>query len=81
MESVSISLQQRGKAMMGVYGYKTKKQLKESVGQRFQYVETSIFGPEYKGDGSYTVVGPDAYHDRRFYATVTVKDNHIVSVR
>ena len=66
--------------MMGVYGYKTKKQLKESVGKQFQYVETSFFGPEYKGDGDYTVVGPDAYHDRRFYATVTVKNDLIVKV-
>ena len=66
--------------MMGVYGYKTKKQLKESVGQRLRYVETSLFGNEYKGDGEYTVVGPDAYRDRRFYATVTTKDGLIVKV-
>ena len=65
---------------MGVYGYKTKKQLKESVGQRLRYVETSLFGNEYKGDGEYTVVGPDAYRDRRFYATVTTKDGLIVKV-
>ena len=60
--------------MLGVSGYRTKKELRESIGQRLSYVETSIFGAEYHGDGEYTVVGPDAYRDRRFYATVTVKD-------
>ena len=66
--------------MMGVFGYKTKKELKAAIGKHFQYIETSFFGPEYHGDGKYTIVGPDAYNDRRFYATVTVKDGLIGKV-
>ena len=67
--------------MMGVYGYKTKKSLKESVGKPFQYVETSLFGEEFKPNGDNTVVGPDAYSKRDWYATVTCKDGIIVKVK
>jgi len=66
--------------MMGVYGYKTKKDLKESVGKRFQYVETSMFGNEFKPDGENIVVGPDAYRSRKWYAKVVCKDGVIVKV-
>jgi len=66
--------------MMGVYGYKTKKQLKASVGQGLRYVETSMFGNEYRSTGKFCVVGPDAYNDRRWYAQVTMKDDIIVKV-
>lgn len=66
--------------MMGVTGYKTKKQLKESVGKPLRYVETSMFGNEYKPDGENVVVGPDAYNARNWYATVTLKDGIIVKV-
>lgn len=66
--------------MMGVFGFKTKKALKEAIGREFRPVETSMFGAEYKGDGQYTVVGPNAYNDRRFYATVTVVDGKIAKV-
>jgi len=59
--------------------YRTKKHLKQSIGQPFRFEETSLFGPEYKGDGVYTVVGPGAY-DRKWYATVTVKDGLISKV-
>lgn len=66
---------------MGVYGYKTKKSLKESVGQPLRVVETSMFGREFKPDGDNTVVGPDAYNKRDWFATVTCKDGIIVKVR
>lgn len=66
--------------MMGIYGAKTKKELKLLVGQVPQFVETSMFGAEYKGDGSYVVVGPDPYRDRRWFATVVVKDAVIAKV-
>lgn len=64
--------------MMGVIGYKSKKALKESIGTRLRYVETSLFGAEYHGAGEYIVVGPDAYNDRRFFATVTTDANGII---
>lgn len=38
--------------------YKTKKELKAAVGMPLRYVETSFFGPEYKEDGTFCVVGP-----------------------
>jgi hypothetical protein len=40
--------------------------------------ETSLFGSEAKVPGQNTVVGPDAYTDRRWYATLTVDANGIV---
>jgi hypothetical protein len=64
---------------MLVAKYPTKKALKESVGQRFRHEETSMYGPEYHGDGKYTVVGPGAY-ERKFYATVTVSNGVISKV-
>lgn len=42
--------------------------------------ETSMFGPEYKGDGVYTVVGPDAYTSRKWYGQLTVKSGQVVKV-
>lgn len=65
---------------MMVANYKTKKELKEAVGQRLRYTETSIFGPEYKPDGSFAVVGPDA-HTRKWFAEVTMADGKIARVR
>ncbi len=66
---------------LGAIGLKTKKQLKELVGKRLSghYVETSLFGQEYpkNGTGTVTIVGPDAYIDRKWYASV-ILENHIV---
>ena len=59
--------------------YKTKKMLKESVGKELRYQETSMFGSEYKSNGRFPVVGPGPY-DRKWYATVTMKDDKIVKV-
>lgn len=59
--------------------YKTKKALKESKGQRLKYSENSIFGPEFKENGSFCVVGPSAY-ERKWYATVTMKNGLIEKV-
>jgi hypothetical protein len=58
--------------MMGV-SYKTKAELKKSVGQPLRYIETSMFGAEYKPDGQFCVVGPDPYLKRSWYATVTME--------
>jgi hypothetical protein len=65
--------------MMGAR-YKTKKDLKASVGQRLDYIETSMFGPEYKANGKFAVVGPDPYNNRKWYAQVTMKDGLIAKV-
>jgi hypothetical protein len=59
--------------------YKTKKDLKASVGKRLKYIETSLFGSEYKSDGKFCVVGPHP-HSRKWYAEVTMKDGLIRKV-
>ncbi len=66
--------------MMGIDAA-TKKELKTWVGQEFRPEETSVFGPEYTGDGVYVVVGPDAYRKRNYFAEVTVKDGKIIKVK
>ena len=60
-------------------GYKTKKALKEAVGKRLNYNETSMFGPEYKANGEFAVVGPSAY-ERKWFATVKMVDGLIAKV-
>jgi hypothetical protein len=65
--------------MMGA-SYKTKKALKESIGKPLDYIETSAFGPEYKDNGTFPVVGPDPYTKRNWYATVTMEDGLIKKV-
>lgn len=50
-------------------GYKTKKDLKASVGKPLGHTETSLFGPEYKADGKFAVVGPSAT-ERKWFAEV-----------
>ena len=68
--------------MMSVYGCQTKKDLRGKVGTLADEVfqETSMFGPEYKGqDGRYAVVGPSP-EQRKWYATVEVKDGKVSKV-
>lgn len=60
-------------------GYATKKALKESIGKRLQYTETSFFGAEYQPNGSNVLVGPDAYN-RKWFAKVECQDGIIVKV-
>lgn len=65
--------------MMG-YNKPTKKALKESIGEKFNPIETSLFGNEYKGDGIYCVVGPDPYTKRNWFASVEVEGGDIIKV-
>ncbi len=65
--------------MMGISGFKHKKDVKAAIGERPSFIETYAFGNEFHGDGEYTVVGPSP-SDRRWYATVTVLDGHISKV-
>ena len=64
--------------MIGL-NYKTKKALKESIGQPLSYEETTMFGAEYVSNGKLTGVGPSPYI-RKWYATVTLEDDKIVKV-
>ena len=70
--------------MMSVYGCPTKKALKLKVGTNVLthtlFQETSMFGPEYKGAGTYAIVGPSPT-ERKWFATVTVDaDGRVVKV-
>ena len=67
--------------MLGADGYKTKKELKASVGAPLRVVETSMFGLEFKANGKNTLVGPCAYTKRSWYAEVQCKDGLIISVK
>jgi hypothetical protein len=65
--------------MMGAT-YLSKKALKESVGKPLHYVETSMFGEEYRADGTFCVVGPSPYV-RKWFAEITMKDGLIARVK
>jgi hypothetical protein len=64
--------------MMGA-NYKTKKDLKAAVGQSLRYEETSFFGPEYKENGTFCVVGPSPTQ-RKWFASVTMVNGLIAKV-
>tara|TARA_R110000782_G_scaffold147985_2_gene240691 strand:+ start:1503 stop:1709 length:207 start_codon:yes stop_codon:yes gene_type:complete len=68
---------------MIIFNYPSKKVLKENVGQHLRFIETSIFGAEYVRTG--TMVGANRPHitgqGREFFASVTMKDGRIVSVK
>ena len=47
----------------------------------YDFIETSLFGHEFKGDGNYAVVGPDPYKNRKWYATLTVRGEFVVNCK
>lgn len=68
---------------MLVTGYTSKKELKASIGKPLVYQETSLFGPEYKPNGSlYVAHRPriTGLGGREFFAKVTMQDGLIKSV-
>jgi hypothetical protein len=68
--------------MTMIAAYATKRELKESVGQRLKYIETSAFGPEYKADGVLTVANRPHVTGmgREFFARVTMRNGLIAKV-
>jgi hypothetical protein len=68
---------------MIIFNYPSKKVLKENVGHHLSFIETSIFGAEYVRTG--TMIGANRPHitgqGREFFASVTMKDGLIVSVK
>jgi hypothetical protein len=68
---------------MLVFNYESKKQLKENVGKPLRYIETSLFGPEYRDNG--IITGANRPHitgrGREFFANVTMANGLIVSVK
>ncbi len=66
--------------------FPTKKAMKEAIASDPSSVSleaTSVFGNEYGGlvseapDGTYTVVGPDPYTNRKWYANIVVSGERI----
>ena len=72
-----------GVSKMLIFNYESKKVLKENIGNRLNYTETSLFGPEYIPTGK--LVGCNRPHltgfKREFFAEVTLKDNIITGVK
>ena len=66
-----------------VVKYLSKKVLKESIGQRLRYIETSLFGPEYQDNGTLIVVNRPHITGigREFFANVTMESGIIKGVK
>ena len=66
-----------------VVKYPSKKALKESLGQRLKYTETSLFGPEYRADGWLTVANRPHITGlgREFFAQVKMESGLIAAVK
>ena len=60
--------------------YPTKKALKASIGQSLLYIETSMFGADYRRTGIFCVVGPSPTK-RKWFAEVTMPDGLIAKVK
>ena len=67
---------------MMILNYSSKKELKEHIGKKLDYTETSMFGKEYKSDGKFC--GCNRPHitgyKREFFAEVTMRDDKISKV-
>ena len=68
---------------MLVFNYESKKALKENVGNPLRFIETSIFGPEYRDNGVLTGANrPHITHKgREFFANVTMENGLIKGVK
>lgn len=68
---------------MIVFDYPSKKELKQHIGQPLRYIETSLFGPEYRPNGILT--GANRPHitgqGREFFAQVIMRDGLIEGVK
>ena len=69
---------------MLIFDYASKKEIKENhIGKPLRYIETSMFGPEYRDNGVLTgcnrphITG----HKREFYANVTMENGVIKAVK
>ena len=67
---------------MLIANYKSKKECKEHIGQPLQYIETSMFGEEYKPNGVLTVANRPHItgNGREWFGQVTMKDGLIFKV-
>ena len=70
--------------MLLVTGYSSKKELKARIGEPLSFIETSMFGTEYKPNGVLTVAHRPSLghwpHGREFFAQVTMAHGRIDKV-
>lgn len=68
---------------MMILNYISKKILKEQLGQPLNYTETSMFGDEFKANGTFTGCNRPSItgiKGREFFASVTMVDGLIAKV-
>mgnify|MGYP003152055414 FL=1 len=69
--------------IMIIFNYPSKKVLKENIGNPLNYIETSMFGLEYKSNGMLT--GANRPHitnnGKEFFAQVTMENDIIKGVK
>jgi hypothetical protein len=65
-----------------VVKYPSKKELKARIGEPLRYIETSLFGPEYRDDGILTVANRPHITGmgREFFANVYMENGIIKKV-
>jgi len=68
---------------MIVFDYPSKKDMKACIGKPLRYIETSLFGPEYRDNG--TLTGANRPHitgkGREFFANVVMENGLIKGVK
>jgi len=70
--------------MMLLTGYKSKKELVASIGEPLVYKETSLFGDEYRSNGTFCGAHRPAVTGlagREFFAEITMRDDKIEIVK
>jgi NADH:ubiquinone oxidoreductase subunit F (NADH-binding) len=63
--------------------YASKKECKENIGKPLRYIETSMFGEEYKLNGVLTVANRPHITKlgREWFGNITMKDGLIAAVK
>ena len=82
MVLIANILKQKGNIMTMVVVYSSKKELKENIGKPLKYIETSLFGPEYRDNGMLTVANRPhiTKMGREFFAQVYMENGIILKV-
>lgn len=65
-----------------IANYKSKKECKANIGEALRYTETSLFGPQYKPNGTLTVANRPHITGlgREWFGQVTVENGLITKV-
>ena len=79
-----------GFKIMIIVNYKSKKDLKNEIGKKLDYTETSMFGNEYKSNGTFSACNRPSINSvlinrgilraREFFTTITIENDLIKSV-